>query len=427
MSPARGEVLIGMSVRLHLLLFLGFVAIAVISAAFVQSSAEKVALPMASSYSTAPEGCKALYLLLEGLKLPVSRFRKSCRFLDPHSGALIVVDPKRVPFSSHELARLEKWIKRGNTLIFFQGRPSRATRKESGRSEREQAGTRSYFSARRALERRFGLRVKTFANVSRSTLRVSSPQLDGVDELDVSKTLRWASAPRGWNVLAGDGAGPIVLSKTMGMGEIIAVSDPTLVQNRFISQAQNVRLLPALLLGKVRPAGVFFDEYHHGHLVSESFWGYVWSSVFAVIMFQSVVFFGLFFYSRRASRSGRFRFLTRRVGRSSLEHVDSMAGVFASCKAGSVALEAVLRRFLSKLSRKTGVPAKSLEQAGPDDRLFGAAMAKEVSDLVKECREAIRFNDESDRVVQLGRRLAEAQSKLGDGLPKAATSQRALR
>jgi hypothetical protein len=95
-----------------------------------------------------------------------------------------------------------------------------------------------------------------------------------------------------------------------------------------------------------------------------------------------------------------------------------MAGVFASCKAGSVALEALMQRFLVRVARKTGIPVKGLEQADLDDRLFGADVAKEVSDIVKDCRDAIKANEDSDRMVQLARRLAEAQSKLGAGLPR---------
>jgi len=407
-----------MSLRQNLLLLLGFLATAIISAAVLNSATDKVRLPGASSYSTAPEGCKALYLLVEGLQLPVSRFRKSFRFLDPQHGTLIVVDARRIPFTSSELSKLENWIKRGNKLIFFRGGASRVTGKESGKREREPSNTRPHSSEGRNLERRFGLGVKTFPNKSRSTLSVSSDQIAGVSELNVSKTARWTSAPQSWDILVSDTAGPIVLSKAMGKGEIIAVSDPTLIQNRFIDRAQNVRLVPALLLSKGRPARILFDEYHHGYRVSESLWGYVGSSVFALIIFQSVVFFGLFFYSKRAGRTGRYRSLDRRVGRSSLEHVDSMAGVFASCRAGSVALEAVLRRFLSRISRKTGVPVKGLEQARHNDRLFGASVAEEVSNLVRECRAAIKADDDTDRVVQLGRRIAEVQTSLGDGLPR---------
>jgi len=398
-----------MSVRQNLLLFLGFLATATISAALLRSTTDRVRLPLASSYSTAPEGCKALYLLLEELQLPVSRLRKSFRSLGQQHGALIVVDARKIPFTARELAKLEAWIKSGNRFVFFQGGLSRATGKDSGKSGREPGATRPRFAARHALERKFGLRVKTFPDSSRSTLRVSSSQLDDVSELNVSKQARWASAPRGWIIPVGDEAGPVVLARTMGKGEIVAVSDPTLIQNRFINRAQNVRLVPALLLGKGRPSAILFDEYHHGYRVSDSLWGYFGSSVFAWIMIQSVVFAALFFYSGRAGRIGTYRSLSRRVGRSSLEHVDSMAGVFASCRAGSVALEAVMRRFLAKLSKKTGVPVKGLEQAGLDDRLFRPAVAKEVSDLVNDCREAIKANDDSDRVVQLARRLAEAQ------------------
>jgi len=391
------------------LLFLGFLATAFISAALLKPTTDRVRLPQASSYSTAPQGCKALYVVLEELQLPVSRFRKPFQFLGQQHGALIVVDARKIPFTARELAKLEAWVKSGNRFVFFQGSLSRVTGKESGKPGREPAATRPRFAARHALERKFGLSVKTFPDSSRSTLHVSSRQLDEIAELDVSKQARWASAPQGWTIPVGDEAGPVVLAKAMGKGEIIAVSDPTLVQNRFIDRAQNVRLVPALLLGKGRPAAILFDEYHHGYRVSDSLWEYFGSSVFAWIMVQGVVFAALFFYSERAGRTGTYRSLSRRVGRSSLEHIDAMAGVFASCRAGSVALEAVMRRFLTKLAKKTGVPVKSLEQAGLDDRLFGKAVAKKVSDLVNDCNEAIRANDDSNRVVQLARRLAEVQ------------------
>ncbi|MBI4965420.1 MAG: DUF4350 domain-containing protein [Desulfomonile tiedjei] len=403
------------SLRQNLMIFLGFLATAVISAALLGSSSDLERLPIPSSYSAAPEGCKALYMLLEEFKLPVSRFRKSFQNLGSQQSVLIVVDAGRIPFTERELAKLEDWIKSGNKFVFFQGGFSKAAKKESARSGGDSSSTRTGPARRLALK--FGLRLKTFPGGSRGNVDVSSRHLEGITELSVSNLNRWTSAPQGWSALAGDEAGPVVLAKEMGKGEMIAVSDSTMIQNRFIGQAQNVRLVPALLLGDGRPEHIFFDEYHHGHQVSESLWSYVGSSVFAWIMLQSVLFVGLFFYSRRAGQTGRYRPLDRSVGRSSLEHVDSMANVFASCKAGSVALEAMLQRFLSRLSKRTGVPVNAIEKGGIHNRLPGDSEADEISDLVRDCRNALQTNEDTERVVQLAGRLAKAQLKLGDGLP----------
>lgn len=404
-----------MSLRKNLLLFLCLLAAAVISTAVQGPYSERERLPVASSYSAAPQGCKALYLVLEELGLPVSRFRKPFQNLGSQQGGLIVADARRIPFTARELDKLEEWIKNGNRFVLFQGDAWRAGQNES-RKNGPEPGTQRSFSDRSLPARRFGLELKRFSDSSRAKVPVSSKELEEVTELNVSKRARWESTPQGWTALVSDNAGPVVVSMKMGKGQIIAISDPTMVQNRFIDQAQNVRLIPALMLGKGRPVHILFDEYHHGHAISESFWGYIGSSIFAWIILQSAVCLALFFYSGRAGRVGRYLPLNRPVGRSSLEHVDSMVNVFASCKAGSVALEAVLQRFLSGISRKSGVPVNRLERDGVDSRLLGDSAAHEISGLIRDCRNAIKSNDDSEQVVRLARRLSEMQSKLGDAL-----------
>lgn len=404
-----------MSLRKNLLLCLCFMAAAVISTAVQGPSSERERLPVASSYSAAPQGCKALYLVLEELGLPVSRFRKPFQNLGSQQGGLIVVDARRIPFSGRELDKLKEWIKSGNQFVLFQGDTWRGGQAES-RKKLPEPGTEKFFSDRSLPARRFGLELKLFPESSRDTVPVSSKELEDVSELNVSKHARWESTPQGWTALVSDKAGPVVVSMKMGKGQVIAISDPTMIQNRFIDQAQNVRLIPALMLGKGRPLHILFDEYHHGHALSESCWGYIGSSIFAWIILQSAVCLALFFYSGRAGRVGRYLSLDRPLGRSSLEHVDSMANVFASCKAGSVALEAVLQRFLSGISRKSGVPINRLERDGIDSGLLGDSAAHEISGLIRDCRNAIKSNDDSDHVVRLARRLSEMQSNLGDSL-----------
>ena len=104
-----------------LLPVLGLVVLAVVVTTLVATGRLEDRSAVSSAYSAHPVGCKALYLVLEELGLPVSRFRRRFTMLDDHSGVLVVVNPHVMPFSRREIATLKQWIKRGNRLVLFQG------------------------------------------------------------------------------------------------------------------------------------------------------------------------------------------------------------------------------------------------------------------------------------------------------------------
>lgn len=168
----------------------------------------------------------------------------------------------------------------------------------------------------------------------------------------------------------------------------------------------------ALLLEQGRPREILFDEYHHGHIATYSFWGYVGSSVFALIFLQVAVGGALFFYSRRARNAGRFRSLSRPAGRSTMEYVNSMAGVFETSRGGYLALEALLRRFLGRVTRTTGAPLKVLDQETLARVIVRGPGGTDLTDLVQRCRNAASAGDDSDLPVRLARELALAQRGL---------------
>ncbi|MBI5248971.1 MAG: hypothetical protein HY912_05700 [Desulfomonile tiedjei] len=401
-----------MSTRQKILLLLSFPLVALVSALLIGQGSNVELIPTSSSYSTGPPGTKALYLLLQELHLAPVRYRKAFRDLDSHVGIMIVTDPKHTDYTRRQARNLEEWVKKGNQLLIFESARSSSSRAASVDSVSKLSlksvvhGPASYF----------GLRLKEFPHQPRKELNVRLPELRQQIAISVSGETRWQEPSAEWTVLATDESGPLLLTKKIGEGRIFACSDPSLISNRYIDREQNLRLALGLMAGKGRRGQILFDEFHHGHRTEESFWTYVGASVFGWVLFQIAVGFAVFFYSRRAELAGRFRSLSRESGRSKLEYVDSMANIFETRKAASAALEAILQRFLGRVSRVIGIPLKSLEEES-----LSRARAKipegavDLVALIKETRRAIRSGEQGE-VLEAARSLARHESNLNKGL-----------
>lgn len=99
-----------------------------------------------------------------------------------------------------------------------------------------------------------------------------------------------------------------------------------------------------------------------------------------------------------------------------MEYVDSMANIFQSCKADSAALEAILARFLSRVSRVLGIPLKDLD----DEALsrVGATFPRDTIDLaglIGNARQALQTGKPGD-ILAAARSLAANESALDKGL-----------
>jgi hypothetical protein len=362
----------------------------------------------ASTYSTRPGGYKALYDLFAELQLPVERMRTRYSRLESRKGVLVVVDPHEVPFGGREIKKLNKWIRAGNRLLIFSGGPRYYPKPPAFLDSRPIPQMTRRLKGH-SLAKKLGLKSTSSQTAARTVVDVSSLDLYGVHAISASRFSRWVKMPSGWTSLIRDKAGSVIAQKTLGKGEIIAISDASIAANRNVGTSQNARLITALALDKGRPRSILFDEYHHGYSLAESFWTFVGSSVFGWILLQVFVGLFLFFYGRRAAYSGRFRTLERPVGRSSLEYVESMAHVLESSKANRLALEALLQRFLAKLSRRSGVPLKRLEQrSGKQLPLQDAAAWR----LVEECRSAMKSDAGSREVLSVARKLMALQASL---------------
>ncbi len=408
-----------MSSRQKLLLLLCFVIVGIVSYGLLNYDSDQSRLLPPSTFSTRPNGYKALFLLLKELNLPAVRWQSRYTRLDSTNGVLIVLDPQVVPFAKREIKSLKKWIRAGNTLMVFHGGPKIPTPLMAVWGERAQSKKKKRGESKKgeqtngsSLTDTFKLVPKRTGKAGRTTVEISTPRLYKVNGLSVSGRTRWKSTKDEWTVIVQDKGGPIIVSAKMGKGEVIAVSDASIASNRMLPLDQNVRLIPALLLQKGRPGKVLFDEYHHGYAMAKSFRHYAASSVFGWVLLQILVAGVLVLYSRRASHAGRFRSLMQPKGRSSLEYVQSMANILESSKAGTVALDAITRRFLTQLSRKAGIPLRSLDK-DPDEKIGSLVESTgESGDLIRECREAVRYGKETPQTFVLARRLGEMRAKL---------------
>jgi hypothetical protein len=400
-----------MSTRNKLLLLLSFLIVALLGAVIAGSDRDRSEFYRPSTYSPGPGGAKGLYLMLKELGLPVTQFRLPFDRLRKQRGTLVVIEPDVVNFGKEEVKQLRSWVKKGNRLVIFEGGERKRFKIPFYTALDKQKLLRSLTP--QSLAAKFGInKKKKKGDASRSVTAVNGEHLFGVGTLSVSDRSRWRRPPEEWTSWVADKRGPIVVSRKMGKGEVVAVSDASMLSNRFIQLEQNVRLLPAILLEKKRPQKILFDEYHHGHFHEESIGTYFSSSIFGLLFVQALVGCLLFFYARRAGNVGRYRSLSRPAGRSSLEYVDSMANLLESAKADSVALEAVLRRFMGRLARRSGVPVTRLDENSLHTVGIRLPEGTDPAHLIRECRRAIEFHESSERISLLAREVAQMQSKL---------------
>ena len=400
-----------MSRRNIVILLLLFTGTAAVWVTLMGTVSHRWALPIASTYYSGQAGCKALYLELQELKLSVTRFEKPFSRLNREKGVLVIAHPERVPFTKREISFLKEWVQDGNRLILFQGMTKEAY--DASLEERPTKNKTEAFEidTMRKLLGSFGLSIKRFETSVRKNLDTHLRDPDLSVEINVSSRFRWKkpSAHWLWKEIAGDEAGPIIVSRKFGKGEIVAISDASLPSNAELSQAQNLRLILALLIAK--PEKIIFDEYHHGHITQDTFWNYFGASIFALVMLQSIVGAAIFFYSKRASYAGRFKSLAISKGRSSLEYVDSMANIFQSCAAGSAALEPIFNRFLSQFSRNAGIPLKMIANDFSNAvALRETTRKQDLTGLVRECRNTVSAEAEPAKALGLARRLATVRT-----------------
>jgi hypothetical protein len=282
-----------------------------------------------SSFNPVGAGTMAFYQTLHDLNWPVERWREPLgRLSDYGTGNVLIITRSpagaRATFSGQEIALLDKWIAKGNTLILL--------------------GALGEWDDTREMLRHFGFVMGSNKgeNPFSILLHPLEPSADRALSLPATAGSNQAGTlvmpptmplppglPPGSRILRQDDVGqPYLVEFPDGAGNIVCGASAYLLDNRFLPRGNNLAIVLGLLApdGKV-PRHIFFEESHHG-----------FSTIFALarlLEHPGVRFAGMLavlgllaFVSGALIRFGPVVPWRRVSGRSTLEFVDSIADLY---------------------------------------------------------------------------------------------------
>jgi hypothetical protein len=288
-----------------------------------------------SSYSSASDGAKAAFLLLEELgcriehwTLPPSDLPK-----DPQ-GTLLVLADSFVPPSAEEKADLRTFVSRGGQALVT-GAGGAGLLSETGvQPTAEPEFTEKMFAA-----------------------ELPAPLTRNAPEIFMRSSVRWERLRPSEQRYYGDDEGATVVSYRLGKGKVVWWGGSTPLTNHGLTQASNLALyLNSLGLNTSTPSQthVLWDEYFHGDRVS--FWAYLGRTPapWAVLQLGLLAAAALFTYGRR---SGPVRAPVHESRLSPLEFIETLGGLYQRKGAAREALEIVYHRFRLRLVSRMALPA----------------------------------------------------------------------
>ncbi len=271
-----------------------------------------------TSFSNGTAGYKILYLWLQDLGVPVTRWERNLKALPDEAAVLAVLEPELGP-EPGELKALEGWVRRGGTLFLASRSRDPFTQHFHVDLEyREPGGGGDGLAVQPGPYARDKAAIRSERHPA-----ISSRQPDMV-------------------VHAGDKWGGLIGVVEKGRGRVIVLSDPSLLSNLKLREADHARLALDLLLSHLEKGRFLVDEYHHGYGRATSVIRHVLNSGTLGLLFQGGIIL-LLLWAAAARRFGRPRPLPSGKPRSSIEYVEAMANLFQRVKASRLALETVSR------------------------------------------------------------------------------------
>jgi hypothetical protein len=256
---------------------------------------EEIDLPL--STETRAHGYQALWRWLKAENVPLRALHQPYSELSKSSGrgdVLIATMPPQVPQRRAELADLDAWVARGNTLVVmaalddtppwclgadpgFLRTLGRMTQIEFD-AEAERAGKGDAAAAKTASRRKGGVRLLKAPEPERSVFRArgSGPLFDGVRSvaaLSEFPASHWkgTAADRsavleiGERPAADAAAEPVAWLRRQGEGQVLVIGFASIFDNALIGEQDNARLLANIIAWSRDPRGsVIFDDDHQG-------------------------------------------------------------------------------------------------------------------------------------------------------------------
>jgi hypothetical protein len=346
-----------------------------------------------SSYRSTPYGTMAYYTLLERSGYKVTRFEKPLTKLKERTDVntlVIIAPPSEMNPGEEELKALNDWVAEGKLLIIID---------------------------RQILVDINDAKIRTAYSPEEFKARPLQPTLysDGVENIKLSKFASRVTIDSQATIYHyGDEKGAVLADANVGKGRVLLLTDPYLIANNGIAEADNVILGLNLLTGA--PGGIIaFDEYHHGYgsAVSEGLMAYFEGKPVKWMFWQMVLIAALLIYTygRRFARPLPLR---RESRTTNLEFVSSMANITRLAKASDLAMQNIYSDFRNKLCRYSGLPTRV-----DSPRLAATAARRmqrnegDLRDLLAKCEKVIHGEATSDAdLLKLVTRIREIESEI---------------
>ncbi|MFZ1398954.1 MAG: DUF4350 domain-containing protein [Candidatus Promineifilaceae bacterium] len=318
----------------------------------VQQAQASLTDPPLASYSTQPQGSRALWLYLESQQLKLTD-SVGDSFGVPSGVDLALVLEPTVAFTPGEWAVLRSWVEDGGTLLL--------------------AGTSQFTIAlAEELEVGYGLVPSSETAVTNQTPLLNSPALN-----EIAATTPYFLRPQRDDfvtLLANAAGNPTAIAFAEGNGRIILTTLTEPFSNQGLQTEGNAELALNLLNATPTLRGIWFNEWHHGvrpqsdDALTASNWLQRTPGGRALLLVLAIIFIGLVLRGRHFGRPVPLG--KDIVRRAPLEYITGLANL--SRRAGH--RTAVLQHYHDRLKRDLGARYR-LNPSLPDEEFIAQLAA----------------------------------------------------
>ncbi len=330
---------------LALLLFLLLTVFTAVSV--VQQAQASLQDPPLASYSTQPQGSRALWLYLESQQVKLTDSVGTAFGVPSGIDLALVLEPT-VAFTPGEWELLHSWVEEGGTLLL--------------------AGTGSVtIELAEQLDVKFGLAPSSEAAVTNQTPLLQAPPLGSLSA-ESSYFLR-PERDDFVTLLANRTGYPTAIAFAEGNGRVILTTVTEPFSNEGLQTVGNPELVLNLLNAAPDGRGIWFNEWHHGirpeveGALTSSNWLQRTPVGRALLLVLAIIFIGLVLRGRHFGRPVPLR--KDVVRRAPLEYITGIANL--SRRAGH--RTAVLQHYHDRLKRDLGARYR-LNPSLPDEEFI---------------------------------------------------------
>ncbi len=319
----------------------------------VQQAQASLEDPPLASFSTQPQGSRALWLYLESQNMKLTD-SVGASFGVPAGVNLALVLEPTVAFTPGEWELLHNWVEDGGTLLIAGNGAISA-------------------SLANELEINFGLVPSTDAAVSNQTPLLQAPPLPTLENAGTPYFLR-PERDDFVTLLANQNGNPTAVAFAEGNGRVIFTTLTEPFSNEGLQKEGNAELVLNLLNGAPDVRGIWFNEWHHGirpqadDALTAGNWLQRTPVGRALLLVLAVIFIGLLLRGRHFGRPVPLQ--QDIVRRAPLEYITGIANL--SRRAGH--RTAVLQHYHDHLKRELGARYR-LNPSLPDDEFINQLAA----------------------------------------------------